>query len=256
VPRVVIDQAIQIHFLSPNEMAQDLAPALESGIIFLGTTTSLDNGAERDVHVHVPWLGRRIVVRGRVLRRARDGEPPGLHIKLTDGPHGTIEELKDMVGRFRSGALLEETEDGRPPEQRLRAMSPQLRALLAGKANAEERLILARDPDPRVIEFLLKNPNLTLEEVRRLASRLTLNHGHFATISRNPAWMGDEMLRTTLARNPRLPEFLADMIMQVLSTGTLKNIVESINTTASTRRVATRILQTRGIVVSARKGTI
>ncbi|HET9480371.1 MAG TPA: hypothetical protein VFP98_01315 [Candidatus Polarisedimenticolia bacterium] len=86
--------------------------------------------------------------------------------------------------------------------------------------------------------------------------RLTLNHGHFALISRNPAWMGDEMVRTSLARNPRLPEFMADLVLQLLSTATLKSIVESMNTTASTRRSATRILQTRGIVVSARRGTI
>lgn len=253
MPHPVIRHNIELHYASPNEMVEQLQAPLQGDPLFLKTTVAIEPGAEREVLLHVPWLGRQVRLRCRVLRAASEREPPGLHLRLLDGPHDTLDQVREIVGRFRTGAILEEPPTEAPPEQRIRAMTPTLRAMLAAKANAEERLILARDPDPRVLEYLLKNPSLSLEEVRRLASRLTLNHGHFATISRNQAWMSDELLRTTLARNPRLPEFMADTVLQTLSIPILKGLVESMNTTAGTRRVATKILLSRGVVVSARK---
>lgn len=256
MPRIVAGRSLEIHFQSPHEMIEFLGKSPEGEGLLLPTTQVLAAGDERDLHMHVPWLGRRLHLRIRVLRAASADEPPGILVRIHDGPRDTLEQLVEIVGRFRTGAVLEEPAGDEPPEQRIRSMSPSLRAMLAMKAGPEERLILARDPDPRVLEFLLKNPSMGTDEVRRLATKLTLHHGHFALILRNSAWMADEPLRMALARNPRLPEFMAETVLQTLTTPALKNLVESMNTTAATRRVASRVLQARGIVVSTRRGAM
>jgi hypothetical protein len=255
MPKVTVGQTIEIHYQSPSEMVGHLSSAMEGGVLILQTTMTLEEGARRDVVVRVPWLNREIRVPARVLRVARAGEAPGLRLRLLedlDGGRG-LEELREVVGKVRSGAILEESGTEGSLEQRLRQMAPTLRAMLASKANPEERLILARDPDPRVIDFLLKNPSFTVDEVRRLVSKLTINQRHFEIILRNPVWMGDETLRTAMARNPRLPEFMAETVLGSMATPMLKSLVQSSNTTASTRRVASRILQMRGVALVTRQ---
>lgn len=258
MPRVTVGRSLEIQFQSPSDLVGTLAPVVEQGAALRLPLAqgALPPGAEHPVSIHIPWIGRRLELLGRVLGRLDGDTAAPAELRILDGPRDTLADLGAIVGRLRSGAILHDTTNELPAEQRIRAMSPQLRAMLAAHANAEERLVLARESDPRVIDFLLKNPSLTIDEVRRIGSKLVLNQGHFAVMSRNPAWMADETLRAILSKNPRLPEFLAETILQTLSTPALKAIVESANATASTRRVAGRILQSRGVVVSARRGTV
>src|SRR5262245_35223669 len=184
MPRIVVGRTIELHYQSPNEMVSHLAEALVSGSILIETSALRENES-RDLIVHIPWLGREIRLGARVAQVNQSGEPGKsavARLAVTDGAHDTMAHLREVVGRFRTGAILEESHDAAATgstalstEQRIRAMSPSLRAMLAARANAEERLVLSRDADPRVIEYLLKNPSLALEEVRRLAARLNLH---------------------------------------------------------------------------------
>jgi len=260
MPRAVVDKSIEIHYQSPNDMVGHLAAAVGNCEVQVECATVRKSTGPVEVIFHVPWLGRELRLSGRVTGTTPAGQATLVRLSIADGPHDTCAQLFDFVGRFRTGALLEDSRevpaDGGPAlsaEQRIRAMSPSLRAMLATKANAEERVILSRDADPRVIEFLLKNPSIAIEEVRRIASRLNLHQGHFVLLTRHPVWMNDELVRTSLARNPRLPEFMAEQVLTPMPTGVLKNLAESSNTTAATRRVAGKILQTRGIVIGVRR---
>jgi len=259
MPRAVVDKLIEIHYQSPNDMVGHLSTTAETSEVAF-EHAALPAGARYEVLFHIPWLGREVRLSGQVMDPPAGAHPTTVRVRLADGPHDTMAHLFDFVGRFRTGALIEDIRetpsDGGPAlsaEQRIRAMSPSLRAMLAAKANAEERVILSRDADPRVIEFLLKNPSIAIEEVRRIAARLNLHQGHFALLTRNPIWMNDELVRTALARNPRLPEFMAEQVLLPMSSAFLRSMAESNNTTAATRRVAGKILQSRGIVIGARR---
>lgn len=255
--------SLELHFSSPHAMNEALGPCLEGAPLTLPADLSLPPGVSlqpgdtREVIVHVPWLGRRLRLRGMVVQGpAPPSSPtqrPPIHLKLANGDWDTLALLAEVLGKVTSGAMLEPDAGEINPEKRIMAMSPTLRALLASKANPAERLVLARDPDPRVVEALLRNPSLTLDEARRLAARTNLNQAHFSHLVRHPAWMTDEMMRLTLARNPRLPEFIADQVLPLLALPALKTLAESPNITSSTRRVAVRILASRGIVVGARR---
>jgi len=253
MPRLTFGETIEIQYASPSDMVEHLAGVAAGGLLRLESGAVLAPGSSRDICLHVPWLGRSLTLRATVAQAASVRGPSGLLLRLSDGPHDKLTRLMETLARLKSGDLLHDAPAEMPPEQRIRSMSPTLKAMLAPKANAEERAILAREADPRIIELLLQNPSLSIEEVRRIAGKLTLGHAHFARIARNPGWMSDDMIRTTLARNPRLPEFIAEMILPMVATAVLKGMVESMNTTAATRRVATRILLSRGVVVSARR---
>jgi hypothetical protein len=268
--------SVEVHFSSPHEMSHELAPCLKGEPLRLPADPSVQPGPRRQVEViiHVPWLGRRLRLRGTV-EIAAPAVPPGpgssesaappqsnqhpyerppVLLSLADGAHDTRAHLAEVVGKVVSGAILEPDPGESSPEKRIQAMTTSLRALLASKAGPAERLVLARDPDPRVLDALLRNPSFTLEEARRLAARTTLTQSLFHHFVRHPVWMNDEMMRITLARNPRLPEFIAESVLPLLSLPALKGLAESPNVTSSTRRVAVRILASRGIVVAARRG--
>ena len=255
--RVVIQAGhIELHFASPHDMAHEVTPCLHGEGLPVPGSPAVALGRRYDVVVYIPWLGRRIQLTGEVETgpAAEGSQSPGLLLRLADGPHDTLAHLAEVTGKVVSGALLEPEEGETNPEKRILSMAPSLRALLAPRANPAERLVLARDPDPRVVEMLLKNPSIALDEVRRLAARATLTPAHFQQIVRHPSWMADETLRLTLARNPRLPEFLAETVLPLLTLPALKSLAESPNVTAATRRVAVRVLASRGIVISARRG--
>jgi hypothetical protein len=263
--------SVELHFSSPHDMSQELAPSLRDEPLRLPRDPSVTPGTRREVEVivHIPWLGRRLRLRGNVERPQEQYtapeapapgagrnpyEPPPVLLRLADGPHDSRAALAEVVGKVVSGAILEPDAGESNPEKRIQAMTPSLRALLAIKANPAERLVLGRDSDPRVLDALLRNPSLSLEEARRLAARTNLTPSLFHHFIRHPVWMNDETMRLTLARNPRLPEFIAETVLPLLALPALKSLAESPNVTSSTRRVCVRILAARGIVVSARRG--
>jgi hypothetical protein len=125
-------------------------------------------------------------------------------------------------------------------------MPATLKMMHALKADMEDRLILAGDVDPRTIEFLLKNPGITLAEIHSLSARPTLTTPHIQTILANRAWSADERVRLNLARNPRLPDMLVESVLESLSVPALKIVAGSATITAKTKRIAHRILQLRG----------
>ena len=110
----------------------------------------------------------------------------------------------------------------------------------------EDRLILAGDVDPRSIEFLLKNPMITLAEIRTISAKPTLTTPHIQTLLANRAWSADAQVRLNLARNPRLPDMFVDQVLDSLTVEQLKIVASSSTTSAKTKRLAHRTLQLRG----------
>src|SRR5215470_2256490 len=156
MPRFVIGRNIELHYQSPSEMVSHLSDAATQGKLTLETATPPVVGSTQTVVIHIPWLGQVVKLSGRV--ESIEGQPPAaaVHLALENGPHDTLAHLAEFIGRFRTGAILEDAREAPAggsvsPEQRIRAMSPNLRAMLAAKANPEERMVLSRDPDPRVV---------------------------------------------------------------------------------------------------------
>ena len=250
MPHVQFGKSVSLSFASPHEMVEMLAPVMDDEAVFLYGEGLDDATKEFDLVIQIPWVGGRMSLRGHVQRCCEQDGERGVLIHMIDGPIDTVEQLQSLMVRIRTGAILEAQPGDPPAEQRVRAMNPTLRSMLAVKANLEERKILAEDNDPRVLDLLLQNPKITLAEVRHIATRRTLQAKHFRAIMKNTGWMSDEGVKTNIVLNPRLPEFMAHGVMQTMTTPFLQQVTRSINVRTSTKRSAVWILKARGVPVS------
>lgn len=251
MPRIRNGRTIDVSYLSPNEMVDHLSDAVEGKEILLAMEETLQTGLEKEVTLNVPWLGRQVRVMGRVTGTSNTPEGRRVHVELTDGPLGRIDQIAEMLGRFRSGNLVEPVH-GENLGKRIKAMGPSLRAMLAVKASPEERKLLMTDADPKVIDLLLKNPNLSIAEVRTLAARRNITKRHLEYIALNTTWMADDQVRLVIARSPKIPDHLAQGILRPLPTATLRQIALEPNTSVNTRRTTIAILKERGIEITTK----
>jgi hypothetical protein len=254
-----ISPAIEIHYKSPYELVKDIVPGASPERLFLQTERTLPPGSHRAVILHIGFVARELRLNARVetatglAEARRSGCPPGMSLSLF-GPDGCAsQELRTLIQQIQQGLACQaatgtmETTDARLPRDRqILKMPATLKMMLAIKADREDRLILAGDVDPRSTEFLLKNPSITLEEVRALSARPTLLTPHIQTILANRAWGADERVRLNLARNPKLPEMLVESLLASLTVPQLKIVAGSATITTKTKRIAHRILQLRG----------
>jgi hypothetical protein len=268
VPRIVWNEAeeargaspaIVIHYQSPHEFLKDLAPGISPERLFLRSERSLPPGSRRPVILHIGFVARELRLNARVetittpAASRGSGMPPGMNLTLLGPDGGASPELRDLVKQLQQGLACQAatgntatTDERAPKDRQLLKMPATLKMMHALKADMEDRLILAGDVDPRTIEFLLKNPSITLAEIHALSARPTLTTPHIQTILANRAWSADERVRLNLARNPRLPDMLVESVLESLSVPALKIVAGSATITAKTKRIAHRILQLRG----------
>lgn len=268
MPRIVWNEAaeaagtspvIEIHYKSPHEFVKDIVPGASPERFFLETERILPPGSHRTVILHIGFVARELRLSARVetatgpAEARRSGSPAGMSLSLFGLDGCASVELRNLIHQIHQGLACQAatgematTDERLPRDRQILKMPATLKMMLAIKADREDRLILAGDVDPRSIEFLLKNPSISLEEVRALTARPTLLTPHIQTILANRAWSADERVRLNLARNPKLPDMLVDSLLESLTVPQLKIVAGSATITAKTKRAAHRILQLRG----------
>ena len=251
--------AIVIHYQSPHEFVKDLAPGVSPERLFVPTERSLPPGTRRPIILHIGFVARELRLNARVETvttpaQSRDsGTPSGMSLTLLGPDGGASAELRALVKLLQQGLAAQAatnntatTDEKVRKDRQLLKMPATLKMMHAIKADLEDRLILAGDVDPRSIEFLLKNPSITLAEIRTLSAKPTLTTPHIQTILANRAWSADAQVRLNLARNPRLPDMFVESLLESLQAHELKIVAGSATITAKTKRIAHRILQARG----------
>jgi hypothetical protein len=250
---------IDIHYGSPHDFLKDVAPGTSPEQIFLQTERALPAGSRHVVVLHIGFINRELRLNARVENVAGpagangSGRPRGMRLSLL-GPDGCASpELHALIQQIHQGLACEAatgtmtTTGGREPRERqILTMPLTLKLMLARKAPLEDRLILANDVDPRTIEYLLKNPDIRLAEIRTISAQPTITTLHIQTILANGAWKADDQVRLNLARNPRLPDMMVEPLLQTLSVAHLQIVANSPAITARTKRVAHRLLCLRG----------
>jgi hypothetical protein len=244
--------AIEVHYQSPHEFVNDIEPGTSPERLFLKTEKTLPPGSQRPIILHIGFVARELHLNGRVETPTGAGRPSGILLSLL-GPDGCASaELRTLVQQIQQGMAAQAAAGSIPTtgsqkakERQLLSMPATLKIMHAIKANKEDRLILATDVDPRSIEFLLKNPGMTLQEIRTLSARPTLTTAHIQTILAHAGWKQDDQVRLNLARNPRLPEMLVESLLGTLTLPQLKIVAGSQTITAATKRIVHRMLQAR-----------
>ena len=182
-----------------------------------------------------------------------NGRAPGFRVKLVEMDDVVRAEMKKLVMQLQKGLAFEAAKmtkgaagERLPFEKQIRGMPTTLKVMLALKADREGRDALAKDPDPQVLQFLLKNSKLGVDEIRGIAGRNTINHQHIMTIAANSRWFGDEQVKLNLARNPHLPDVLVEPLLGSMSVTQLRIVAGAASTSLKARRVAHKILYEKG----------
>lgn len=97
----------------------------------------------------------------------------------------------------------------------------------AASADEEEIARLLHDPSPKVIRALLRNGNLTEDDVRIIANRRNLPADVLELIARDKRWVESYLVRLALARNPKSPLSISLTIARFLRLFDLEEITRS-----------------------------
>lgn len=118
-------------------------------------------------------------------------------------------------------------------ERRSLARSPNRRVL--------EKLL--RDPHPLVLRQLLGNPRLTEDDVVRLAARRPLHSAIVDTLAESPRWLRRPRIRLTLLLNPGTPEPVSMPLLAVCTRCELLEVVHGADAPLALRASAQELLE-------------
>lgn len=118
-------------------------------------------------------------------------------------------------------------------ERRSLARSPNRRVL--------EKLL--RDPHPLVLRQLLGNPKLTEDDVVRLAARRPLRPAIAEALAESPRWLRRPRVRLTLLLNPGTPESVSMPLLAVCNRCDLLEVVHGADASLALRGSARELLE-------------
>lgn len=186
---------------------------------------TLDRLAERaglrDTHAQVALLTAEIALCWEPsLQRAVHGDRLDVPASALDPDD---ERLIPDYGRGRVLTLGERKSLARRPDRKL-----------------IDRVI--RDPHPDVIELLLMNPRLTEPDVVRLCARRPNAPEILLRVFRSPRWAIHPKVRTALALNPSTPPAIAEAVVPLLAPEDLHILAQDERAALAVRRRCVEVL--------------
>ena len=181
-------------------------------------------------------LALRLAGGGAVEAKAQVvGAPAGALALHLEGDPAAL--LAALVAAAAAGQGEPEAEAGSLWE-RLRALSPPQKILLAPKADRVTRALLVQDSDPQVLFALLKNPRLSIDEVVRIAKSSFLSFQAAELILKTSPWMANLDVRVALIQNPKTPTPFALRILPTLPDSEVRAIAKGGATSMALRQAA------------------
>lgn len=153
----------------------------------------------------------------------------GMALAFSDPGEARRKLLPLLAAARHTGA----PEEGERPEgtvhDQIRAMSARERMQLALSGGRTERRILIKDPNKAIHVFVLKNPRVTLDEVRYLAGYAQANPEALKMIADSREWLQSAGVVTALVRNPKTPPMTAVRLLDRLPTAELRRLAKATN---------------------------
>ena len=172
----------------------------------------------------------------RAILKERTEPPP------PQQPAESSEEKQDPVESSEEKRELAPT-----VAEQIRALNVTEKSMLAMRANLAERRVLMQDTNPKIQEFLLRNPRLTEPELAWLAKNPMSAIPTLLTIIQHKEWMGTDAIRQGILTNPKTPpHFILDKI-PTLSAGDLVKMHYAKNLREDIRDAVAKQMKKRGI---------
>ncbi|MGH9856964.1 MAG: hypothetical protein ACRD4B_03870 [Acidobacteriota bacterium] len=141
----------------------------------------------------------------------------------------------------------EKREPAKTVAEQIRELTVTEKAMLAMKANLAERRVLMQDMNPKIQEFLLRNPQLTEPEIAWLAKNPMSAIPTLLTIIQHKGWMSTDAVRQGILTNPKTPSHIVLDKIPSLSAGDLIKMHHARNLREDVRDAVQRQIKRRGI---------
>ena len=110
---------------------------------------------------------------------------------------------------------------------RSRAMKTPDKNQLAAHGDRAARLLLMKDPNKVIHNFIIQNPRITIEEVRYLAGYRQANPDTLKMISEHREWAQNPGVLAALVSNPKTPPTLAVKLLDRLPMSEVRRLAKS-----------------------------
>jgi hypothetical protein len=140
---------------------------------------------------------------------------------------------------------LKPAEERVPDYGRGRSLTLGERKALARKPSREFTARLLADPHPEVIKRLLGNPNVTEDDVLRLAAKRPVAPEILVEIARSPRWLHRSRVRLAIVLNPDVTLEIAAPIVALLLRQELRLVISSTQASPAVRALCLEHVQRR-----------
>lgn len=272
---------IIVEFGSRAELEREFEENLRHGGAFAKCRKALDTGDSCELVLVHPDNKRRMALPASVVWVAMDAEVAGVGLEV-DGFSADVRERLlsfiqdscavfqddvDLVdqehGRFREGdqtslpaddpaVLPEGEEDLSSPEikdkqthirERLRGLSVAEQQKVARGGDLNARIALERIYGKMVWEALLRNSQVTIPEVARIARMGALPKPLLELICSNATWVRAPHVRRALLGNPKIGSVLLDKVLRMTPRSELKLIPKQTAYSPGVRAAARKLLK-------------
>jgi hypothetical protein len=171
--------------------------------------------------------------------------------KETASTRIVLQETAPISSQVPSEPALASVEENRDPAktvaEQIRELTVTDKAMLAMRANLAERRVLMQDMNPKIQEFLLRNPKLTEPEIAWIAKNPMSAIPTLLTIIQHKGWMSTEAVRQGILTNPKTPSHIVLDKIPTLSAGDLIKMHHARNLREDVRDAVQRQIKRRGI---------
>ncbi len=141
----------------------------------------------------------------------------------------------------------EKREPAKTVAEQIRELGVSEKAMLAMRANLAERRVLMQDMNPKIQEFLLRNPRLTESEIAWLAKNPMSSIPTLLTIIQHKGWMSTDAVRQGILTNPKTPAHILLDKIPTLSAADLIKMHHARNLREDIRYAVDRQIKKRNI---------
>ena len=235
-----------LEFANPQEF-EDFFTQVDQEGSFLLPVSNISDGAQFRATTNGTNRSRRI----RPLRILKETESTRVVLqKNLDVPSPSSPPPLPVETPSPVDSVLEEKRDpAKSVAEQIRELTVTEKAMLAMKANSAERRVLIQDMNPKIQEFLLRNPQLTEPEIAWLAKNPMSAIPTLLTIIQHKDWMSKDGVRQGILTNPKTPTHIVLDRIPTLSAGDLIKMHHARNLREDVRDAVQRQIKRRGIQI-------
>jgi|GEM_PF-2762399 len=193
-----------------------------------------------------PGLSARSEFRAVAIGSPRSRKIRPLKV-VPDGNFARI-VLTEVVSDSHPAQPEEKREPVKSIQEQLRGMTVSEKAMLAMKANLADRRLLMQDQNPKIQEFLMRNPRITEPEIAWIARNPMSAIPTLLTIIQHKEWMATDAIRQGILTNPKTPAHIIMDRLPYLSPADLLKMHHAKNLRDDIREAVQKQMKKKGII--------